>query len=136
MDKRVLMRRGFTLAAHAGSLAQYLRNHDRIHTLGRAVQQFALAFLFSKAAMFGGYAPFGLAFTAAAAASGSGYAALAGLVLGSILLCQGMYGITAAAGGLLALVCACVFDRDLRSTTWFMPVCAMACMAGTGFVLI
>lgn len=136
MDKRVFMRRGFTLAAHAGSFAQHLRNDDRIHKFGIAAQQFVLAFVLSRAAMFGGYAPFGLAFTAAAASIGGGYAALAGLILGSILLCGGLYGITAAAGGLLALVCACVFDRDLRSTTWFMPVCAMACMAGTGFVLI
>ena len=109
MDKRVFMRRGFTLAAHAGSIAQYLRNHDRIHTLGIAVQQFALAFIFSKSAMFGGYAPFGLAFTAAAAGTGSGFAALAGLVLGSIFLCDGMYGITAAAGGLLGSgMCLCI----------------------------
>ncbi len=136
MDKRILMRKGFTLAAHAGSLAQRMQSDDRIHKGAVAARQFALAFVLSRAAMFGGYAPFGLAFTAAAASMGHGYAALGGLLLGSVLLCSGMYGVTAAAGGLLALVCACVFDKDLRRTSWFMPVCAMICMAGTGFVLI
>lgn len=136
MDKRLLAKKGFTVAAHAGSLAQRLHNDDRVHRLYGAAQQFVLAFVLARGTMFGGYAPFGLALTAAAAGVGGGCAALLGLALGSFFLCGGMYGVTAAASGLLALVCAHVFDSDLRRKVWFMPICAMACMGGTSFVLI
>ncbi len=100
------------------------------------LRQFVLAFVLSRGTMFGGYAPFGLAVAAAAAGAGGGYGAVLGLLLGSFLLCGGLYGLTAAAGGVLAVVCAHVFDRETRQKVWFMPVCAMACMAATGFVLI
>ena len=136
MDKHLFTRKGFTLAAHAGSLAQRVQNDGRAHRLYAAAQQLILAFVLSRGTMFGGYAPFGLAAAAAAAGAGGGYAALLGLVLGSFLLCGGLYGITAAAGGVLALVCAHVFDKDTRRKVWFMPACAMACMAATSFVLI
>lgn len=136
MDKHLFTRKGFTLAAHAGSLAQRVQNDGRAHRLYAAAQQLILAFVLSRGTMFGGYAPFGLAAAAAAAGAGGGYAALLGLILGSFLLCGGLYGITAAAGGVLALVCAHVFDKDTRRKVWFMPACAMACMAATSFVLI
>ena len=95
MDKHLFTRKGFTLAAHAGSLAQRVQNDGRAHRLYAAAQQLILAFVLSRGTMFGGYAPFGLAAAAAAAGAGGGYAALLGLVLGSFLLCGGLYGITA-----------------------------------------
>lgn len=136
MDKHVFTRRGFTLAARAGNLAQRVQNDDHARVIVGGLRQFVLAFVLSRGTMFGGYAPFGLAVTAAAAGAGGGYGAVLGLLLGSFLLCGGLYGLTAAAGGVLAVVCAHVFDRETRQKVWFMPVCAMACMAATGFVLI
>lgn len=136
MDKHTMTRRGFTLAAHAGSLAQRVHNNDRTSRIYAAAQQFALAFVLARGTMFEGYAPFGLALTAAAAGMGGGYAAMLGLAAGSLFLADGLYGLTAAAGGLLVLVCAHVFDRKLRERVWFMPLCAILCMAGTGFVLV
>ena len=70
MDKRLLTKKGFTVAAHAGSLAQRMHNDDRVHRLYGATQQFVLAFVLARGTMFGGYAPFGLALTAAAAGVG------------------------------------------------------------------
>lgn len=136
MDKSLFTRKGFTLAARAGSLMQRVRDDGRARAFYQGARQFVLALVLARGSMFGGYAPFGVAATAAAAGTGGGYGALLGLLLGSLLLCGGMYGITAAAGGVLAVVCAHVFDRETREKVWFMPVCAMACMAATGFVLI
>ena len=39
MDKHLFTRKGFTLAAHAGSLAQRVQNDGRAHRLYAAAQQ-------------------------------------------------------------------------------------------------
>ncbi len=67
MDKHVFTRRGFTLAARAGNLAQRVQNDDHARVIVGGLRQFVLAFVLSRGTMFGGYAPFGLAVAAAAA---------------------------------------------------------------------
>lgn len=136
MDKHMLQEKSFALAVRAGGWSARLRASDRIRHLYIEVQQFALAFLLARGAMFGGYAPFGIAAAAACAGVGTGYAAALGLLAGSLLMRGGIYGVTAAAAGALALVCAHVFERDLRRQSWFMPVTAAVCMLTTGFVLV
>lgn len=136
MDKHVLQKKGFALAARAGGFSARLRTSETVRRVYAEVQQLVLAFLLARGTMFGGYAPFGVAAVAASAGVGTGYAAAVGLMLGSLLLRGGLYGVTASAAGVLALVCAHVFERDLRRRSWFMPVAAALCMAACGFVLI
>lgn len=136
MDKHLLEKKSFALAARAGGMAQRLRTSERARRIYIEAQYFTLAFLLARGQMFGGYAPFGVAAVAAAAGVGTGYAATVGLFLGSLLMRGGLYGVTTSAAAVLAMVCAHVFERDLRRRAWFMPVVASACMAATGFVLI
>ena len=52
MDKHAFTRRGFTLAARAGNLAQRVQNDDHARVIVGGLRQFVLAFVLSRGTMF------------------------------------------------------------------------------------
>lgn len=135
MDKQVWQKRGFALAARAGAAATWVRANGRLQVLGRAAQQFGVAFVLARGTVFGAYAPFGVAAVAAACSVTTGLAAAAGAFLGGVLLRGGLSGLTTGSAAVLLVVCAHVFEDSLRDKPWFLPLCAALCLGATSFVL-
>lgn len=135
MDKQAWQKRGFALAARAGSAATWARSNGRLRRLWGAVQQFAVAFVLARGTVFGTYAPFGVAAVAAACSVASGVAAAAGAMLGGIFLRGGLGGLTTGSAAILIVVCAHVFENTLRDKPWFLPLCTAVCLISTSFVL-
>ena len=53
MDKHVLQKKGFALAARAGGFSARLRTSETVRRVYAEVQQFVLAFLLARGTMFG-----------------------------------------------------------------------------------
>jgi len=97
--------------------------------------RFLLALALSRAEVFGGYTPFGVAIVAISGPGAAGALAFAGVVLGSYLGGDFFFGLKYVAMAVLVYAANFVF-RDLTAykKLWFKPTVA-ACMAAiTGFV--
>ena len=98
---------------------------------------FLLAFLLSRAVLFGGYAPFGLGAVAAAGLSLGGLFGFAGSVLSYFYAPEGVDGLKYIAAAILIFSARLVF-RDTRfvKKAYFMPAVAAASSAVVGFVIL
>lgn len=99
------------------------------------VLRFLLAFTLARAEVFGGYTPFGVAIVAVSGAGVAGFLAFCGVILGSYLGGDFVWGLKYAAMAVLVYAASFVF-QDLRvyKKRWFMPVVAAFMAACTGFV--
>ena len=96
---------------------------------------FSLALLLSRAAIFGDYTPFGISVVAIAGAGFPGFLAFCGVVLGSYLGGDFVWGLKYASMGVLVFAAGYVFhDLKSYSKNWFMPAVAAFMAACTGFV--
>ena len=95
------------------------------------------AAILSSSQIFGGYAPFSVAFVAAAGAGMDGLAALLGLLVGSLLFMPFLSAMKYIAIGILIFSAALAFfDTKFYQKAFFMPVSAVLCTASVGFVYL
>lgn len=96
---------------------------------------FLMGAVLSGAELFGLYAPFGVAATAAAGSGITGFSTMAGACLGYLCL-EGMTdGMRYAASAILTYSVAFAFyDTKLYRRVWFMPTIAMVLSAMTGII--
>lgn len=96
---------------------------------------FCLGTVLSGAQLFGLYAPFGVAATAAAGSGLTGFSTAAGACLGYLCLEGITDGMRYAASAILTYSVAFAFyDTRLYRRVWFMPVIAMTLSALTGMI--
>jgi len=102
-----------------------------------ALARFLLAAGLSRAEIFGGYTPFGVAIVAVSGPGITGFLGLLGVVLGSYLGGDFVWGLKYVAMSVLIYAAAFVF-HDLRSykRLWFKPTVAAFMAAATGFVYV
>lgn len=97
----------------------------------------ALAMLLSRAEIFGGYTPFGVAIVAVSGAGIEGLFALAGAIAGSFLGGEFLWGLKYMSIAILVYAAALVFhDIKFYQKKWFMPCMASFMAACTGFVYV
>lgn len=114
--------------AHAFAAAE--KNH-----LLRCAIHFILAAILSGSRIFGGYAPFGLAFVAAAGAGMEGLSALLGLLVGSLWFMRFTEAMKYLATAILIFsVSLAFFDTAAYQKRPFLPLSTAACTAAVGFV--
>lgn len=105
------------------------------HRLIRCAIHFLLAAILSGSQIFGGYAPFGLAFVAAAGAGMEGLSALLGLLVGAFLFMEFTAAMKYLAIAILIFsVSLAFFDTKLYRRQPFLPLSTAACTAAVGFV--
>jgi len=102
-----------------------------------ALARFLLAAGLSRAEVFGGYTPFGVAIVAVSGPGITGFLAFLGVVLGSYLGGDFVWGLKYVAMSVLIYASSFVF-HDLRSyqRLWFKPTVAAFMAAATGFVYV
>jgi len=102
-----------------------------------ALARFLLAVGLSRAEIFGGYTPFGVAIVAVSGPGITGFLAFLGVVLGSYLGGDFVWGLKYVAMSVLIYASSFVF-HDLRSyqRLWFKPLVAAFMAAATGFVYV
>ena len=113
-----------------------LRAPALVHMAECAIH-FLLGTMLSGAEIFGGYAPFGLAMVGAAGSGLDGFSALLGACLGYLTFQGFTDGLRYAAAAILIFsVSFAFYDVKLCRKPWFMPLCAAALDAVTGFVTL
>jgi len=102
-----------------------------------ALARFLLAVGLSRAEIFGGYTPFGVAIVAVSGPGITGFLAFLGVVLGSYLGGDFVWGLKYVAMSVLIYASGFVF-HDLRTyqRLWFKPIVAAFMAAATGFVYV
>ena len=102
-----------------------------------AAARFLLAVGLSRAEIFGGYTPFGVAIVAVSGPGVMGFLAFLGVVIGSYLGGDFVWGLKYVAMSVLIYASGFVF-HDLRSykRLWFKPIVAAFMAAATGFVYV
>ncbi len=132
------------LKIRTAKLQEELRETGRVvlrsAALVRAVEcaiRLLLGALLAGAEIFGGYAPFGLGFVAAAGSGLDGFCALLGACFGYLVL-QGLpVGLRYVAAAILVYAVAFAFyDIRLYRRSWFMPLTAAVLDGLTGFVYL
>lgn len=102
-----------------------------------AVCRFLLSAVLSAAEIFSGCTPFGLAFVAASGSGASGFSALLGAVVGTMLSRGFADGLRYAAAAILIFsVSFAFYDIKLYRRTGFMPLVAAAVNGVTGFIYL
>lgn len=101
------------------------------------IARFGAAFLLSRAIIFGEYAPFGIAFSAALGAGNGALFGLLGAVCGYISILHKANGLKYTAICILIYTAGFVFrDTMLCKKRWFMPLAAAISTAAIGFVFV
>ena len=97
--------------------------------------RFLLAFGLSRAEIFGGYTPFGVAIVAVSGAGVAGFLAFLGVLLGAYMGGDFFFGLKYVAMAVLVYAANFVF-HDLKSfdKPWFKPIVATCMAAATGMV--
>ena len=99
--------------------------------------RFLLGAMLAGAEIFGGYAPFGLALTAASGSGLDGFCALLGACFGYLSFQGFVEGLRYVAACILAFsVSFAFYDIRLYRRVWFMPVVAAALDGLTGFIYL
>ncbi|MCL2828557.1 MAG: SpoIIE family protein phosphatase [Oscillospiraceae bacterium] len=102
---------------------------------GQCLVRFLLAFTLSQAEIFGGYTPFGVAIVAISGPGFTGLMALCGVVLGSYIGNEFVWGLKYMAMSVLVFAASFTFhDLSYYRRNWFMPTVAAFMAACTGFV--
>ena len=99
--------------------------------------KFIMGFLLSRTIIFSGYAPFGVAFTAALGGIEGSVAAFLGAFLGYALLLGQANGLKYAAACVLCFSAGAIFKQSkAMAYKFFMPLVAASSLASIGFVFI
>lgn len=99
--------------------------------------RFLLGAMLSGAEIFGGYAPFGLAFVGSSGSGLDGFCALLGACFGYISFQGFTEGLRYVAASILVFsVSFAFYDIRLYRLPWFMPLCAALLDGVTGFVYL
>ncbi len=130
------MQKSFTLAARASAWYSRLVAMETVQMVGRLVREFVLTALLARGVILGGWSPFGVAMTAAAVSQNSGYAAVMGAFVGSLLPETNLMGLTTAAAALMTLICGHVFEPWRERKVWLMPLLTAVCMASCTVVCL
>lgn len=137
MDRKGIVRRLGGAGEFARQWTSMLAQHPAVRLIAGAAARAAAGFLLARAVIFGEYAPFGAAFSAALGAGGSALFGLLGAACGYLSVLQRVNGLKYVAICILIYTAGFVFrDTALGKKRWFMPLAATISSAAIGFVFV